>query len=141
MHHAVVQAIVPGHMSRRNGFNPRPSPCRIWGGKSDTGAGSPVSVILSMIHTPSFIYHRRYIICAIDSVVGSSVTSDDSYSERPGFKPPPGDRLSRTGLSAVLPIPSMRMFAQHLQIGHDHLIPDTTHSGGTLPYDACNVRN
>ena len=33
------------------------------------------------------------------------VTSADSYSERPGFKSPPGDRLSWMGLAQFCPLP------------------------------------
>jgi hypothetical protein len=92
--HATDQAMVAGNLLRRNGFNPRPSPCGICGGKKWHRDKFAVSVILSTILTPSFTSHQRYAICAIDSDAGSYVTSDDSYLEHPRFTSLPGDRGS-----------------------------------------------
>ena len=94
MGHATDQAMVASNLLRRHGFNPRPSPRGICGGEKRHRTGFSVSVILSTILTPSFISHRRYAICAIDSDDRSYVTSADSYSEHPRFTSLPGDRGS-----------------------------------------------
>ena len=65
-----------GVSQRRPGFHSRPVKSGICGGQNGTGTGSSpstsvssISIILQMLHTHPFLYHRRYIILAIDRAV------------------------------------------------------------------------